>query len=60
MKTLLKIWKKLLNEAGSPVSDIIDELRNDLDPIWEEDEIRLLRQIGCPVVHIDVVALRIE
>ena len=61
MKTLTKIWKKLLNEAGIPVSDIIDELRKDLYPIWEEEKISPLRQfIRCPVVHFDAMALHIE
>jgi len=61
MKTLTKIWKKLLNEAGIPVSDIIDELRKNLNPIWEKEKTHPLRHfIGCPVVHFDVVALRIE
>ncbi len=61
MKTLMKIWKKLLNEAGIPVSDIIDELGKNLNTIWEEEKALPHRHnTGCPFVHFDVAALHIE
>jgi hypothetical protein len=61
MKTLIEIWKKLLNEAGIPVSNIIDELRKNLTLIREEDKPpRLGDLIGCPVVQFDIAALHIE
>jgi hypothetical protein len=61
MKTLIETWKKLLNEAGIPVSNIIDELRKNLPSIWEEDKPPQPGYfIGCPVVHSGIVALRIE
>jgi hypothetical protein len=61
MITLTKIWKKLLNEAGIPVSDIIDELKKNPCPAWEEDRTSLLKKfIRFPVIRFDVVLLRIE
>jgi hypothetical protein len=61
MKTLTKVWKKLPNEAGMPVSDIIDELRKNLGPAWEEGKSTLIRHnVGCPAVDYDIVTLHIE
>lgn len=61
MKTLMEIWKRLLNEAGNPVSDIIDELKKTLSLNWEEDKTPKFGHFArCPVVRFHIVVLRIR
>jgi hypothetical protein len=57
----MKIWKKLRNEAGTPVLHIIDRKRDYVFPIWKFAKTAQTRLFfGYHTESRDVISFRIE